>query len=394
MATFASALSEHPDSAQAVGEAVGQVADALGPGRQPDLALLFVTPAHAGQLQRAGEVVRTVLSPRTVVGCSAESVVGTGREVEQGPAVCLWAGEIGEAAPLSLEPATYHLGRPQLATVEGRPAGWPASPPFAPRALLLLADPYSFPIDRLLEFLDEAYPGLTVIGGMAQGGPDPSHTRLLVGGTVRGDGAVGVLLGQGVEVAPLVSQGCRPIGQPLVVTGAEGNVVYELAGRPALERLLELANSGQLSQRDLLLINRGGLHLGRVIDEHKERFGQGDFLIRNVVGADQERGAVALNEVVEVGTTVQYHLRDAETADEELRSLLDGRQAGAAWLFTCNGRGMRMFGRPHHDALALEEALGQIPVAGFFAAGELGPIGGRNFVHGFTASVALLGSGP
>jgi small ligand-binding sensory domain FIST len=178
-----------------------------------------------------------------------------------------------------------------------------------------------------------------------------------------------------------------------VVTRAEGNVIYELAGRPALERLLELANSGQLNEQELLVINRGGLHVGRVIDEHKEQFGQGDFLVRNLIGADREKGAIALSEVVEVGTTFQYHLRDAETADEELRNLLDGQTAGAALLFTCNGRGTRMFGHPHHDASALAEALGEIPVAGFFAAGELGPIGGRNFVHGFTASVALLGNG-
>jgi small ligand-binding sensory domain FIST len=270
------------------------------------------------------------------------------------------------------------------------PAGWPEPLPFSPQALLLLADPYSFGVDRLLEFLERAHPGLPVVGGMAQGGPGPSFTRLLAGSKVRPDGAVGVLVGQGVEVAPLVSQGCRPIGRPLVVTRAEGNLVYELAGRPALERLLELANSGQLSQEDLFVINRGGLHLGRVIDEHKERFELGDFLIRNVIGADQERGAVAVNEAVEVGTTVQYHLRDAGAADDELRKLLDGRQADAAWLFTCNGRGTRMFGHPHHDAQALADALGEIPVAGFLAAGELGPVGGRNFVHGFSASVALL----
>jgi small ligand-binding sensory domain FIST len=395
---FAAALSEHPDTAQAVGEAVGQVADALRlgtlgqehPGQEghPDLALLFVTPAHAEHLQQAAEVVQSTLSPGTLVGCSAESVVGTGREVEQGPALCLWAGQLGEVLPLSLEPTAFDLS---MAHPSERLVGWPGTLPFEPGAVLLFADPYSFPVDQLLEFLEEIHPGLPVIGGMAQGGPGPSHTRLLVGDTVRSDGAVGALLGEGVAVAPLVSQGCRPIGHPLVVTRAEGNVIYELAGRPALERLLELANTGELSAQELLVINRGGLHVGRVIDEHKEQFGQGDFLVRNLIGADRDKGAIALSEEVEVGTTFQYHLRDAETADEELRSLLDGRSARAAWLFTCNGRGTRLFGHPHHDANALAEALGEIPVAGFFAAGELGPIGGRNFVHGFTASVALLG---
>ncbi|MBO0713478.1 MAG: FIST C-terminal domain-containing protein [Acidimicrobiales bacterium] len=403
---FAAALSEHPDTAQAVGEAVGQVADALRPDTpgqglpsdttSPDLALLFVTPTHADQLEQAAEVVRATLSPSVLIGCSAESVVGTGREVEQGPALCLWAGKVGQVSPFSLEPFPGELG-PSLshpATGEvapGGPVGWPGPLPFEPRAVLLLADPYSFPVDQLLRFLEDAHPGLPVIGGLAQGGPGPTHTRLLAGDSVRRNGAVGALLGEGVEVAPLVSQGCRPIGHPLVVTKAEGNVIYELAGHSALDRLLELAESGQLSPEELLAINRGGLHVGRVIDEHKDSFGQGDFLIRNVIGADRDQGAIAVSEVVEIGTTFQYHLRDAETADEELRNLLDGQSAGAALLFTCNGRGTRMFGHPHHDATALSDALGEIPVAGFFAAGELGPVGGRNFVHGFTASVALLG---
>jgi small ligand-binding sensory domain FIST len=170
------------------------------------------------------------------------------------------------------------------------------------------------------------------------------------------------------------------------VTRSERNVVYELGGRPAVERLV----GGGLDEEDVRLVNQG-LHLGLVIDEHRVDFGPGDFLVRNVIGADQENGAIAVGEVVDVGTTVQYHVRDATTADEDLhRLLVAAAPARAALLFTCNGRGSRLFGAPDHDAVMLDEVLDGAPVAGLFAAGEFGPVGGRNFVHGFTASVALF----
>jgi small ligand-binding sensory domain FIST len=199
---------------------------------------------------------------------------------------------------------------------------------------------------------------------------------------------VGALIGPGTKLSTVVSQGCRPIGRPLTVTKSEGGVVYELAGLPALERLVEMARSG-MSERDINLINQG-LHLGLVIDEHKADFGRGDFLVRNVMGADQSNGAIVVGDAVEVGTTVQFHVRDADAADTDLRELLAPRTADGALLFTCNGRGSRLFEEPNHDAGVIGEALDNPPVAGFFAAGELGPVGGRNFMHGFTASLALF----
>jgi small ligand-binding sensory domain FIST len=186
----------------------------------------------------------------------------------------------------------------------------------------------------------------------------------------------------------VVSQGCRPVGRPLVVTRSERNFVYELAGRPALERLLEMAKDS-MSERDIQLVNQG-LHLGLVIDEHRSDFGRGDFLVRNVLGADQANGAIAIGDEVEVGTTVQFHVRDAESADEDLRTLLAFQEADGVLLFTCNGRGTRLFGTPNHDTQVVGDLLAHPPVAGFFAAGELGAIGGRNFLHTFTASLALF----
>jgi small ligand-binding sensory domain FIST len=190
-----------------------------------------------------------------------------------------------------------------------------------------------------------------------------------------------------VQLTTVVSQGCRPIGTPLVVTRAHGTLMHELAGEPPLHRLIEQAQD--LPQGDIALINRG-LQLGVVIDEHKLEFDRGDFLIRNVLGADRETGAIQVGEEVEVGTTVQFQVRDAQSADEDLRELLLGRSADGALLFSCNGRGTNLFPVPDHDATVISDMLGPVPVGGFFAAGEIGPVAGRNFLHAFTASVALF----
>ncbi len=377
---FAAAVSLHPVTAHAVGEVTGQVLERLGP--HPDLVLLFVTRPHAGALEDAARAVRQLLSPTVLIGCAAESVVGPGMEIENSPAVSLWAGIIGPVASVRLTAGLAPAGeRPQV-------FGWPDHLHFEPQALLLVADPYSFPVDALLAELAERHPGLPVLGGMASAALGPGGNRLALDGDIHTSGGVGAVVGPGTRLSTVVSQGCRPIGRPLVVTRAERNVVYELAGQPALERLLEMARSG-MSERDISLINQG-LHLGLVIDEHKTDFGRGDFLVRNVLGADQSNGAIGVGEVVEVGTTVQFHVRDADAADEDLRELLASRSADGALLFTCNGRGSRLFATPNHDVAVVGDALDDPPVAGFFAAGELGPVGGRNFMHGFTASLALF----
>jgi len=197
---------------------------------------------------------------------------------------------------------------------------------------------------------------------------------------------VGVFL-EGVDVETVVSQGCRPIGDAFVVTRAERNFVEELGGKPAMARLQELAANATDDERELL---QRGLHMGLVVDEHKAEFVRGDFLVRNVLGADQESGAVAVGDRVSVGQTVQFHVRDAAAADEDLREMLAGVDARAALVFTCNGRGRHLFGVPDHDAGLVDQLLGPIPAAGAFCAGEIGPVGGRNFLHGFTASLALF----
>ena len=374
---FTAALSEHPVPATAVGEVAGQVLEKLGAA--PDLAVLFVTPPHAGALEDAATALSDVLRPGTLIGCAAVSVVGTGREVERQPAVSLWAGRFGPVEPVRLS---------AIRTGEGFTFdGWPDETPFEPSALLLLADPFTFPVQELYDELGRRHPGLRVVGGNASAAAGPGGNRLVLDRTVHTSGAVGALLGPGVEIDTVVSQGCRPIGRPYIVTKAERNYVLELAGSPALERLVQMTTEG-MPEEDIDLIDHG-LHLGQVIDESKLDYERGDFLVRNVLGADQANGAIAVDDLVPVGATVQFHVRDAASADEDLRQLLAGREADAALMFTCNGRGIHLFGTPDHDAMVLDERIG-VPVAGFFAAGEFGPVGGRNFVHGFTASIALF----
>lgn len=364
---FASALSVHPVTAMAVGEAAGQVLEQLGPN--PDLVAVFVTPHHAGALEDVGAAVRAVLSPTVLFGCAAVSVLGVRHEAEDEPGVSVWAGRFGPVRGVRLSTAADPL--PEV--------------PFEAQALLLVADPFTFDVQALYERLG----GLPVIGGNASAARGPGGNRLALDEAVFVDGAVGAFIGPGARVEAVVSQGCRPIGNPYVVTRSERNVVYELAGRPALERLVEMASGGAIPEEDVRLIN-SGLHLGTVIDEHKDRFERGDFLVRNVLGADREVGAIAVGDEVELGSTVQFHVRDAATADEDLHAALDGRgDSDGALMFTCNGRGRRLFGVPHHDAEVFDEEVGA-PVAGFFAAGEFGPVGRKNFVHGFTASVALF----
>jgi small ligand-binding sensory domain FIST len=254
--------------------------------------------------------------------------------------------------------------------------------------LLLLTDPYSFPADGFLEQLAAVRPDLVVVGGLASAAARPGGNALVLDGGVHRDGAVGVVL---PPTHAVVSQGCRPVGDPMVVTRAEagrtGHFLVELAGKPALQQLTDLAGALPADDRALLAT---GVQLGVAVDEHRIDFERGDFLVRSLLGADRERGVLAVGTSVPVGTTVQFHVRDASSADEDLRELLDGVAGAGALVFTCTGRGERLFGVEDHDAGLVAESLDTAAVAGMFCAGEMGPVGGRSFLHGFTACVLVF----
>jgi small ligand-binding sensory domain FIST len=372
------------DAGEAAGRAVAQARSALGDA-PPSLAVLFASAHFLGSAEALVTAVAEQAGRPPLIGCVAESVAGQGREVESRPAVSLWlAADIGPVETFAME---------FVRTASGGAFGGYR---FGPGPALMICDPFTFPAGDLLAHLNSHVPGALVMGGMASGGLELRQSRLFLDGRVLTHGAVGARLPQAV-VRPLVAQGCRPVGAPYTITGAEGNLILELGGRPPLERLREMAAAMSDEDRELLA---GGLHLGLVINEYQAELHQGDFLVRGIAGADPESGAIAVAEVPEVGQTAQFHVRDARSADEDLRhalglqcAALGDRRAAGALLFTCTGRGSRLFAEPDHDAGLLAEMLGEIPVAGFFCDGELGPVGGRNFLHTFTASVALFLAG-
>ncbi|MGH3007387.1 MAG: FIST signal transduction protein, partial [Gaiellaceae bacterium] len=347
-----------------------------------DLAFVFLSPTHLLEAEAAAEVVREELAPRHLLGCVAEGVVAGDRELEEGPAVAVWAGALPGA-----EIECFHAAAVQA---DGgiAVAGFPELDD--PGLVALLVDPFTFPAGPFLRRLNEAREEIPLVGGIAAGGGRPGTQALIRDDAVHSEGAVGAVV-SGLPILAVVSQGCRPLGREAVITRCEGNVVYQLAGQPALERLREEIAALSFEERSLAA---RGLLAGLVIDENRPQYDTGDFLMRGLLGADEATGALALGETVRIGQTVRFFVRDAASADADLRRALAdvpsrGRPAGAL-LFTCNGRGTNMFPQPDHDARAVAEALGTQAVAGFFCGGEIGPVGGKAFLHGFTATLAVF----
>jgi small ligand-binding sensory domain FIST len=328
-----------------------------------------------------------------VVGCSASGVIGAGRGVEREPAVSVWAAVLPGAQIRS-----YHLEvirMPEGMAVVGMPERAASD-----TAALLFADPYSFPADGFVEQSNSALNGLPMIGGLATGPGGAGSTRLFVDGRSVERGAVGVVIGGDVGAVPVVSQGCRPVGPAMTVTKAESNVVLEIAGMPALAKLEEIVASLDPVEQAMVTT---GLQFGIVMDEYAEEYERGDFLVRGIVGADRDRGALVVGDVVEVGRTVRFQVRDATAAEDDLRERLDRLPpaAGAAaariegaLLVSCNGRGTPFFGDASHDVRAVRRLLRPDGggVGGFFGAGEIGPVSGRNHLHGFTAAILAFRS--
>jgi small ligand-binding sensory domain FIST len=377
----AAALSTMHNSEAALREVVDRLAEGFG-GDSADLAVVFASMHHARILGKVGAELTARGLGRHVLGCTGETIIGEGSEVEGEPALSVWAIQLPGA---ELKPIRIDHEDDGFDALQGFAAG--------PDSILLLGDPFSFTPDPWLQKLSALAPGLRVMGGMASGSHSPDENRMLLDGQVFEDGAVAIALGGKVTIRTLVSQGCRPIGRPMIVTKVDRNLIRELGRRPSLEVLRELFD--ELPEDDQELV-QSGLHIGRVINEYQDEFRRGDFLIRNVMGAD-DTGGIAITDIVRVGQTVQFHVRDAQTADEDLRSMVETQRLDhpkakvlGALLFSCNGRGTHLFPETDHDVGVLRARFGPIPIAGFFAMGEIGPIGGLNFVHGYTASVVIF----
>jgi small ligand-binding sensory domain FIST len=383
---FGDGLAAGPDLAAAAESAVTQ---ALAPlhGQRPDLLCVFVCGDDPAMVELAGTRAVALAGARTTLGSSAGGVIGAGRGVEGGPAVSAFAACLPgvRCTPLHLE---------LIRTLDGAAVTGMPDRRDDDAVAVLLADPFTFPVADFVQRSHDDLNGLPLIGGIASGPRGGESARLFLDGHSVPAGAVGVVLGGPLAARMVVSQGCRPFGPPMIVTKAEGNVLLELAGMPALAKLEQIV--GGLTAEDRPAAVRG-LQIGVAMDEYAEQHERGDFLIRGVVGADPRRGAIAIGEAVDVGRTVRFQVRDASAADEDLKELFSRFRAeagpvGGALLFSCNGRGRTMFPSADHDVLAVRAGLDTTGVAGFFAAGEIGPVAGRNYLHGFTASILVFGA--
>lgn len=411
------AHSTHEDPIEAAAHAASRIHAQLdGP---PNLLMAFVTPHHAQRMGMIADTLRDALGSDHMLGVSASAIMSGDSEINQGPGLALLACRLPDVhiSPFWID----HLSPRDSSDERAAKLAEQIEADTDMRAAFIFADPFSVPLVKLIPALSEArmqhitasgrveHIG-TVLGGMASAATRPGGNSLLLDGEVRSSGAMGVTLSGPLAVDTVVSQGCRPIGHPMIITKARGNLILELAGVRAVDAIREVVH--MLDDHDKRLLGNG-LLLGRVLNEHKSHFGRGDFLIRSVMGGDETSGAVAVADLVNAGQTVQLHLHDAQTAREDLSLLLDGQRLyekpAGALLISCTGRGQKFFNEPGHDARTIAHAFDQapdgaqlaksgeevnpgtgIPLAGFFAAGEIGPVDGQIFQHGHTAVAGLF----
>ncbi len=388
---FGAALSIEKNWPDAVTDLAGQVRADFG-AEKTDLGLLFVHPDFIPELGDDIRLLQQATGARHIVGCTGAGIIGGEHEIEKRPAISLLMAQLP-----GVEIAPFHITGAEIDQSNG-PDYWHFQLEVEPDAkpnFVVLMDPFTLqPVTRLLDELTQAFPGSPMVGGLASGAREPGENRLFIDGDVFDEGAVGVALSGNVTLQTIVSQGCRPVGEPFVITRADQNIIFELGGQRATDVLDGLLP--KLTTRDQQLA-RNALFLGRVIDEYKEDFTRGDFLIRQLIGGDRGSGALAIGDWIRTGQTVQFQVRDGKTADEDLTALLEQYRGSSkkqtprgAVMFSCLGRGEGMYGAPNHDIAALHQHLGPVPTAGFFCNGEIGPVGARPFVHGFTSVIGLF----
>lgn len=379
---WASSIAADPDSTVAVDAALAALEGGLEHA-EADLVLAFASPHFERQLAGLFERIRARWPAARLIGCSAAGVIGRALTAASLPGVVI-------------EP--FHLLHRQLPPVDAPPAAWAALLGIdrpAQRHAILLPDPFSMDVPRLVTGLEGATPGGVILGGTVSGGDAPGEHRLLLDDQVHRAGAVGVLLSGNVDVDTVVAQGCRPVGAPFFVTRCRGNVITELDGQPALEALQGMI--ARLEPADAALCQQA-LFVGLVMDPGQQAYGAGDFLIRYLIGVDSRTGALVIAARVQPNAVVQFHVRDAAASAADLGRLLQRARAGAqrppagALLFDCVGRGEAFFGVPEHDSGMIRATLGEVPVGGFFCSGEIGPVRGRTWLHGYTASLGLFRS--
>jgi small ligand-binding sensory domain FIST len=361
-------------------------------GEEPDLLLVFVTPGYGEDYHRVPLALRTAFPDAQIAGCAACGVVGGGRELEQVPAIAL----IGAVLP-DVEVRAIHIDGADLPPSHADPSAWHelmGLEPVGDPQFLLFPDAFTTDVDALLAGLDESFPKATKVGGLASGAAAPGLNVLFAGDALHRMGTVAVTLRGEILLDAVVSQGCRPIGEPFVVTRCEANLIHELNGKPAARALIDLFESLPDTDKERF---RTSLCLGVALGGDAKAIKDGSFLIRNLLGVDPGLGIIAVASEMRRHQVIQFHLRDADASAGDLRMLLQQRLDSAAdeapavaLLFSCLGRGEGLYGVAGHDSGMIVEHLGELPIGGFFCGGEIGPVQGRTRVHGFTSSIALL----
>lgn len=356
-----------------------------------DLAVLFVVPAGSYDAKTIYHQIESRVKIRNFICCTCAGTIGNQHELEGVPSAALMLARLPDVA---IKP--FFIDQNQLDAF-GNPESiyeffevYPHEKP----AFLVLTDPFLMNPNQFLEQMNGAYPKCSVVGGLASAGSQERENVLIVNNKMYDEGLVGVVLSGNIAVETVVSQGCRPVGKTFIITKAQDNVIQELAGRPFYEVIREVLEEATPRDRGLA---QEAIFMGIAMNEYKHQFKRGDFLIRGVMGIDPETGAGAVADYVHAGQTVQLHLRDAQTATEDLTELLmghkedlDARHLKGAFVFSCNGRGEHLFREKDHDIKMIQRHIGPVPAAGFFCAGEIGPVGGVNFLHGFTSSITLI----
>ncbi len=388
---WASAVSDASSLTEAVDDAGQQVVEQLD-GVPADLVFVFVSPHHSSSYLSVPELIASHFGAAPLVGCSGGGVIGGGTEVERRPGVAIAAASLP-----GVEVTPFEVQQDEVPDADAPPDRWETLigvPATDNPVLVLLPDPFSIHADALVTGLDFAYPASTKVGGLVSGGDEPGQNALFLGDRVVRRGAVGVALTGDIQVETVVAQGCRPIGSPGVITESERNVIKKIGDEAPLKVLQTIMEGAD--ERDRQLIRRA-LHVGIVMDPLADTYAAGDFLIRNVLGMDEQTGGMAVGEMVREGQVVQFHLRDAEAAREDLNAVLErymsrngGQAPDGALLFSCLGRGQYLFGEADHDTAMFRSMVAPIPLAGFFCNGEIGQVGGTTFLHGYTSSFALF----
>ncbi len=390
---WSSAVSDSPVLADAVASCARKVNGDLGEG-DTDLAIVFVSPEHQDEYDSVPGLMREHFGVRVLLGCSGQGVIGAGTEVEHRPGFSITVAELPD-----VEVVPFHVDGESLPDGDAGPEEWRrlvGTTAEEDPSFILLPDPFSAHADNLVEGLDYAFPDSVKIGGLASGAASYGENALFLNDTVYRSGAVGIALQGDITVETIVAQGCRPVGKPMQVTRASSNWLLELDGVNAFAALTGMF--GELSERDRQLVHHS-LFLGVVMDMLNDSPQHGDFLIRNIMGTDNGRGALAIGERLKEGQIVQFHLRDAETSAQDLDALLtryaqngETAEGAGALLFSCLGRGAGLYGRADHDTDMFRERVGEMPLAGFFCNGEIGQVSGSTFLHGYTSSFGIFKS--